>query len=143
MFTFQDRVKWVQDNAEYLASDGTTAGIILEKIAAAKPGRQYVDGKGLDYVCEQYRRVEVKSTVKRQGSALRIQHYQGKRGRFDHIHVIDGISGRNFMIPHDVFFSYVGNAEEFHWSVSYNTEDNARQANTNFIQTYEVTTKSA
>ena len=138
MFAFEDRVRWVLENAEYLASDGTTSGIIIEKIAADRPGRQYVDGKGLDYLCEEYRRVEVKSTVKRQNNVLRIQHYQGKKGRFDHIHLIDGISGRNFMVPHDDFFSYVGDASEFHWSVSYNTTDNARRENTNFILKYEV-----
>ena len=138
MFAFENRLRWVLENAEYIASAGNTSGFIIENIAAAQPGRQYVDGKGLDYLCEQYQRVEVKSTVKRQGSVLRIGSYQGKRGRFDHIHLIDGITGREFMIPHDDFFNHVGDDKEFHWSVSYNMKDRAKRENTNFILKYEV-----
>lgn len=137
-FALEERVRWVLENPEYIASDGATSGFIIENMAAAQPGRQYVDGKGVDYLCEQYQRVEVKSTVKRQGSVLRIQHYLGKRGRFDHIHIIDGITGRQFMIPHDDFFNQVGNDKEFHWSVSYNMKDRAKRENTNFILKYEV-----
>jgi hypothetical protein len=138
MFALEERVRWVRENAEYIASAGATSGFIIENMVAAQPGRQYVDGKGVDYLCEQYQRVEVKSTVKKQGSVLRVQHYQGKRGRFDHLHLVDGITGREFMIPHDDFFNHVGNREEFKWSVSYNKNDRAQRDNTNFILKYEV-----
>lgn len=45
MFALEDRMRWVLANAEYIASAGATSGFIIENMAAAQPGRQYVDGK--------------------------------------------------------------------------------------------------
>lgn len=138
MYSFEDRVHWIKENAEFLASHGTVAGVVIEMIAATQPGRAFVNGNGFDYVCETYDKVEAKSTVCPQGKYLRIQHFQSKHGKFDHIHVIDGVNNREFIVPHDDWFEYVGEENgEFHWSASYNDTDKVRVDNTKFLLKYE------
>lgn len=139
MYSFEDRIQWIRDNAEFLASHGTVAGIIIEMIAATQPGREFVNGNGYDYLCETYNKVEAKSTVCPQGKYLRIQNFQSKRGKFDYMHVIDGVNNREFFIPHDDWFDHIGNENgEFHWSVSYNLTDKVRVDNTAFLIKYET-----
>lgn len=139
MFSLEDRAQWVRDNAEFLANHGTVSGIISEMIAASQPGRCFVNGNGYDYVCEKYNKVEAKSTVCPQGKELRIQSFQGKFGKFDHLHIIDGVNNREFMIPHDDWFEWVHNLLEYRWSASYNMTDRVRIRNTDFLLKYEIT----
>jgi len=139
MYSLEDRIHWVRENAEFLAAHGTVAGIIIEMIAATQPGRTFVNGNGFDYLCEKYNKVEAKSTVCPQGKYLRIQHFRSKYGKFDHIHVIDGASNREFVVPHDTWFVQVGDENgEFHWSASYNKTDNVRVDNTSFLLKHEI-----
>ena len=137
MYSFEDRIRWIIDNAEFLAAHGTVAGVVIEMIACTQPGRVFVDANGFDSLCETHSKVEVKSTVCPQGKALRIQNFQGKFGKFDHMHVIDGVNNREFIVPHDDWFDCVKDTTEFHWSVSYNKTDNVRIDNTNFLLKYE------
>lgn len=138
MYNYENIVEWIRNNPEFLASHGTVAGIVIEMIASSQPGRKFVNGNGFDYLCEVNNKVEVKSTVCPQGKCLRIQNFQGKYGKFDHMHVIDGVNNREFIVPHNAWFDHVGDTHtEFHWSVSYNESDKVRVNNTNFLLKYE------
>ena len=138
MYSFQDRIQWIKNNAELLAAHGTVSGVVIEMIAGTQPGRVFVNGNGFDHLCEMHSKVEVKSTVCPQGKYFRIQNFQGKFGKFDHMHIIDGVNNREFIIPHNDWFDHVGDTNtEFHWSVSYNKTDNVRIDNTDFLLKYE------
>ena len=136
MYSLQDRINYVKNNPEIFATNGTSAGLIIERMAG---GTNFVDEEGYDYFDLVLGRVEVKSTCIPQGKNMRVQKYVGKRGKFDHIHIIDGYNNREFIIPHDDWFEYVDEADMFWWSVSYNATDRARRGETEFLLQYEVT----
>lgn len=137
-YDLQSRIQWVKDNPEVFASYGTSAGLIIERIAA---GDRFCDENGYDYVDSDLGKVEVKSTCVPQGKSLRIQSYVKKWGEFDHLEVIDGHNNRRFVIPHDVWFEYVDRNDMFWWSVSYNQTDKTQVGNTQFLLQYEVGVK--
>ncbi len=138
VYDLQSRIQWVKDNPEVFASYGTSAGLIIERIAA---GDRFCDENGYDYVDSDLGKVEVKSTCVPQGKSLRIQSYVKKWGEFDHLEVIDGHNNRRFVIPHDVWFEYVDRNDMFWWSVSYNQTDKTQMGNTQFLLQYEVEVK--
>ena len=137
-YDLQSRIQWVKDNPEVFASYGTSAGLIIERIAA---GDRFCDETGYDYIDGFFGKVEVKSTCVPQGKCLRIQSYVGKWGLFDHLEVIDGYNNRRFMVPHSVWFEYVDQNDMFWWSVSYNKTDKVQRGNTEFLMQYEVGVK--
>jgi hypothetical protein len=135
VYDLQSRIQWVKDNPEVFASYGTSAGLIIERIAA---GDRFCDENGYDYIDSDLGKVEVKSTCVPQGKSLRIQSYVGKWGLFDYLEVIDGYNNRRFIVPHDVWFEYVDRNDMFWWSVSYNQTDKTQMGNTQFLLQYEV-----
>jgi hypothetical protein len=137
-FNLEARIKWVSDNPEVFASYGTSAGLIIERIAA---GDRFCDETGYDYVDIKLGKVEVKSTCVPQGKSLRIQSYVKKWGLFDHIEIIDGYNNRRFIVPHDVWFDYVDRNDMFWWSATYNETDKTQVGNTQFLSQYEVEVK--
>jgi hypothetical protein len=133
-FDFEARCNWVKANPEVFAAYGTSAGLIIERMAA---GDRFCDETGYDYVDDVLGKVEVKSTCVPQGKSLRIQSYVGKWGLFDHLEVIDGYNNRRFIVPHDVWFEYVDRNDMFWWSASYNKTDKTQIGNTEFLLRYE------
>lgn len=134
-FSLEARIQWVKDNPEVFANYGTSAGLIIERIAA---GEAFCDEVGYDYPHPTLGKVEVKSTCVPQGKSLRIQSYVKKWGLFDHIEIIDGYNDRRFIVPHDVWFDYVDRNDMFWWSASYNETDRTQKGNTQFLLQYEV-----
>ena len=137
-YDLQSRIQWVKDNPEMFASYGTSAGLIIERIAA---GDRFCDETGYDYVDTVLGKVEVKSTCIPQGNSLRIQGYVNKWSLFDHLEVIDGHNNRRFIVPHSVWFEYVDRNDMFWWSVSYNKTDKVQRGNTDFLMQHEVGVK--
>ena len=92
---------------------------------------------------------ELKYTGSVQGkSALRVGGLTNKEGKSDNIVIIDGINNRTFRIPTHIFFAFAeltisktrtSTTTEFHWSVSYNKNDNVKKENTKLLLQYEVT----
>jgi hypothetical protein len=137
-FDLKSRIEWVRKNPEIFAAYGTSAGLIIERIAA---GDRFCDEHGYDYIDINLGKVEVKSTCVPQGKSLRIQSYISKWSLFDHIEIIDGYNNRRFVIPHDVWFDYVDQNDMFWWSASYNKHDKTQVGNTEFLLQYEVEVK--
>jgi hypothetical protein len=134
-FDLEARIQWVKDNPEIFASYGTSAGLIIERIAA---GDRFCDEHGYDYIDSDLGKVEVKSTCVPQGKSLRIQSYVNKWGLFDHLQIIDGYNNRVFIVDHDTWFDYVDRNDMFWWSATYNESDKTQKGNTEFLLQYEV-----
>lgn len=124
-----------------LKTDGTFRGSIIEYMSAFYDGHKHIPGNGpYDQLDESINnRIEVKSTSIPQGNKLRVGGFTNKRSKFDYIKIIDAVNNRVAMIPHDIFFNYVGDSGEFHWSVSYNKMDKVKPAGTQLFLKYEVT----
>jgi hypothetical protein len=88
---------------------------------------------------------EIKYTASIQGkSTLRVQGLATKEGKCDNIVIIDGINNRTFRVPTHIFFAFANltiskDKVEFHWSVSYNKNDDVKPENTELLLQYEVT----
>lgn len=92
---------------------------------------------------------ELKYTGSVQGkSVLRVGGLTNKEGKSDNIVIIDGVNNRTFRIPNHIFFAFAqltvsktktSTTTEFHWSVSYNENDNVKPENTKLLLQYEVT----
>ena len=92
---------------------------------------------------------ELKYTGSIQGkSGLRVGGLTNKEGKSDYIVIIDGVNNRTFRIPTHIFFAFAeltisktstSTTTEFHWSVSYNKNDNVKRENTKLLLQYEVT----
>jgi len=92
---------------------------------------------------------ELKYTGSIQGkSVLRVGGLTNKEGKSDYIVIIDGVNNRTFRIPTHIFFAFAdlktsktstSTTTEFHWSVSYNKNDNVKRENTKLLLQYEVT----
>lgn len=128
---------WIVTHKETLLNNGTFNGVVIELMVG---GENYVGKPKYDYTHSELGKVELKSTTKPQarGKTLRIQNYQSKRNGFDHMHIVDRYNNREFIIPHDIWFTCVGKKGMFWWSASYNKTDKAQIENTEFLLQYEV-----
>lgn len=63
-----------------------------------------------------------------------------RKGSFDYLRIIDGVSHRIFQIPHDLYFERAKTYPngEFIWSASYNKTDNKQTKNTKLLLEHEV-----
>lgn len=92
---------------------------------------------------------ELKYTGSVQGkTGLRVGGLTNKEGKSDNIVIIDGVNNRTFRIPNHIFFAFAqltvsktqtSTTTEFHWSVSYNENDDRKPENTKLLLQYEVT----
>lgn len=140
-YSRQDIINFINANIETLADDPLVVAVICERVAASKAGRVHKPATGYDYICDTYKKVEVKTTlVEQQGRNLRIQAFKKKRNLFDHLHIIDALNDREFIIPHNDWFKFIGNAGEFRWAVNYKN-DTVRRSETAFLLNYEVGVK--
>jgi hypothetical protein len=134
----QTRIKYIRDNIEALADDPLMTAVICERIASNKAGRVHKNAAYFDYLCEIYKKVEVKTTsVEQQCRGLRIQSFQKKRNGFDHLHIIDALNNREFIVPHNSWFDFVGRSGDFRWAANYEN-DTVRRDETLFLLQYEV-----
>lgn len=137
-YSREARIKYITENIEALADDPLMTAVICERIAASKAGRVHKPAAGYDYICETYKKVEVKTTlVEQHGRNLRIQSFKKKRNLFDYLHIIDALNNREFIIPHNDWFKFIGNIGEFRWAVNYEN-DTVRRSETAFLLNYEV-----
>ena len=132
----KDNFSKILDQMDPIAR-GRVLGGIVEIMAAEMTGGDFMDAGGYDYVHPTFGRVEVKSTSDIQaGGNFRIQNLRSKKNKCDHIHIIDMLNGRSFMIAHDVFFNemdLIENGNVMRWSASYNKTDNVRKLNTRIL----------
>lgn len=136
-YNHASRVQQLAANIEHYANHPQIVALLSEDMASKIPGRVFKNTPYYDYICEEYGKVELKSTsFVQQGRTLRVQGYQKKQGGFDHIHIVDALNDREFMIPHDVWFSFVGKAGHFWWAVNYEN-DTVRRSETAFLLKYE------
>ena len=136
--------RYVLDNIDTLLDNGTLYSCIVERMSADYDGDKFVDKNGYDQINENTRvRKEVKNTNSIQNeSNFRIQSFEGKRGEFDIIKIIDSLNNRVFEIPHDVFFTEKEGYGEFRWSATYGQNDKSKRGvrpqNTELLLRHEV-----
>ena len=137
--------QYVLDNIDALLENGTLYSCIVERMSADYDGDIFVDTKGHDQMNESTGvRKEVKNTNSIQnGTNFRIQSFEGKRGQFDVLKIIDSLNNRIFEIPHDVFFAEKEGYGEFRWSATYGQNDKSKRGvrpeNTQLLLRYEIT----
>lgn len=138
-------IAYAEQNLYDLVKSGSFAALLIERLSAYYDGDKFVDAEGYDQLEESTSiKKEVKSTKFVQNETnFRIQAFQKKRGKFDYIKIIDALNNRISLIPHDDFFTVVGDNSEFRWSAFYgvnpNTNRNIRPAETELFLKYEVT----
>ena len=98
---------------------------------------------GYDYFLDDYWTIkaELKCTWTEVGNSHRlcVGSFQQKKGLFHFMHVVDMVSDREFMIPHDDWFDRLGKRKSFYWSISYMTEnDRVCKEDTLWLLKYEV-----
>lgn len=132
----------MKDYPEKLVSDPTVRGIIAQHLSAAYDNEEYVDETGYDqYNPVTGMKTEVKYTCYVMNNGyMRIQSIKKKKGLCDFVKIIDGISNREFKIPHDEFFNRgsMDKQGQFTWSSTYNKKDKKRVENTKLLLQYEV-----
>lgn len=137
MYTREDVAQYIRDHAYELAGNGTIFGSVVERIAARNC--KYVNTVGRDW--EEHPRWgagETKGCISLTCGRLTVQSFQQKRGLFDHMHLVDGLSDRHFMIPHDDFFAQAKHYPYFRWSATYNKSDKICRENTAFVLQHEI-----
>lgn len=136
--------QYVLDNIDTLLDNGTLYSCIVERMSANYDGDKFVDENGYDQINENTGvKKEVKNTNSIQnGANFRIQSFEGKRGQFDIIKIIDSLNNRVFEIPHDVFFAEKEDGGHFRWSATYGQNDKSkrgvRRQNTELLLRHEV-----
>ena len=136
--------QYVLDNIDTLLDNGTLYSCIVERMSADYDGDKFVDKNGYDQINENTEvRKEVKNTNSIQNeSNFRISSFEGKRGEFDIIKIIDSLNNRVFEIPHDVFFAEKEDGGEFRWSATYGQNDKSKRGvrpqNTELLLRHEV-----
>lgn len=141
MYGHAQRKEWILANADALASNGTVCGVVTEMMVSQRPGMFDYGGYRYGYDCrnDSDGRIEVKTTIyPLMDDTLRIQSYQGKKGFFDYLLIIDGFNNREFKIPHDEFFKHVGDRKEIRWASCYNKHRSIQERNTTFLLKYET-----
>ena len=132
-----DNIKQDKDAAIVI---GTLRGIAAQRVACENMNGEFVADYGYDYMHDEYGRVEVKSTGYVQPGGLRVSNVMSKKDKCDHIHIIDMVNDRQFMIPHDVFFTELNlKGDMLWWSGSYNKTDSLRIDNTKILEDHEIT----
>lgn len=141
-FSKEDVRTFLMNNIESVLDTPIITSMLAEKMAAEQRKAKYVNTTGYDYYCENLKRVEVKSTWTIQlGKYFRIQSYQQKYGLMHHIHIIDGVHNREFIIPAEDWFDHVGEEKEFWWVASYDqnsVRSSSMSSNTKFLLKYEI-----
>ena len=118
---------------------GVIRGIAVQRVASENMNGEFVADYGYDYMHDEYGRVEVKSTGYVQPGGLRINSVMSKKDNCDHIHIIDMVNDKQFMIPHDVFFTELNlNGDMLWWSATYNQEDKIKRENTAILLEFEI-----
>jgi hypothetical protein len=136
--------KFLLSNVDTLIKDGVIAGRVIEQMAAKNNKWQNVGGnnKSYDHIDKKGNRIETKST----GSILkdrymRVNGLLNKKNSCDIIQIIDTLAGREFRIPHDVFFGKaILEQGQFWWCRNYNPNilSHKKGMNTELLLEYEV-----
>lgn len=136
--------KFVQDNINSLIDDGVIAGRVIEQMVAKKNNWKNVGGNNFsyDHVDEDGNKIETKSTRSIQlDRYLRIGGMGNKKNCCDIMQIIDTISGREFRIPHDIFYKRARfDNNQFWWSCNYDTNIRSyvKSINTELLLEHEV-----
>mgnify|MGYP003122805811 FL=1 len=118
-YSLENRTKWIQKNAAFLAGHPTVSSHVCEFMSCEEDGGDLFEHghAGADHLAPYLGRVETKAVGsgeprKKDGKPrYMVKSLLSKEGKCDRVRVILKDTGRSALIPHDVIFKREGNGD--------------------------------